>query len=75
MQMEQERVEPQGTQRTLWPGGLTLRLQVAEQRLGVVQGAGGKAAHTVLGQAAGRAQQRVPCLLYTSDAADDPRGV
>lgn len=36
--------------------GLTLRLQVTEQWLGVVQGAGGEAAHAVLSQAAGRAQ-------------------
>lgn len=42
--------------------GLTLRLQVAEQWLGMVQGAGGYAAYAVLGQAAGGAQQRVPVL-------------
>lgn len=35
---------------------------MAEQWLGVVQGAGGEAAHAVLSQAAGRAQERVPIL-------------
>lgn len=47
---------------TGWVGGLTLGLQVAEQRLGMVQGAGGQATHAVLSQAAGGAQQRVPVL-------------
>jgi hypothetical protein len=42
--------------------GLTLGLQVVQQRLGVVQGAGGQAANAVLSQAAGGAQQWVPVL-------------
>lgn len=42
--------------------GLTLGLQVAEQRLRAVQGAGGQAAHTALGQAARGAQQWVAVL-------------
>lgn len=50
--------------------GLTLRLQVAEQRLGVVQGAGGYAAHAVLSQAAGGAQQWVPILGCTVGIRD-----
>ena len=64
MQMEHERVgqwdKPQDP--GLWPGGLTLGLQVAQQRLGVVQGTRGQAAHAVLSQAAGGAQQRVLVL-------------
>lgn len=64
MQMEHERVgqwdKPQDP--GLWPGGLTLGLQVAEQRLGVVQGTRGQATHAVLSQTAGGAQQRVPVL-------------
>lgn len=51
-------------------GVLTLGLQVAEQRLGVVQGPGGEAAHAVLGQAAGGAQQRVPVLSSTVSIQD-----
>ena len=51
-------------------GALTLGLQVLEQRLGVVQGTGGQAAHAVLSQAAGGAQQRVPVLGCTVSVAD-----
>lgn len=61
-----------GATQALWPGGLTLRLQVAEQWLGVVQSAGGEAAHAVLSQAAGRAQQWVPvlgCAIRTGDGS------
>lgn len=45
---------------------------MAEQWLGMVQGAGGEAAHAVLGQAAGRAEQRVPvlgCAVSTGDGS------
>lgn len=70
MQMVHERVEPWSNHRTLGPGGLTLRLQVAEQWLGMVQGTGGYAAHTVLSQAAGRAQQRMLILGCTVSIGD-----
>lgn len=43
---------------------------MAEQWLGMVQGAGGDAAHAVLGQAAGGAQQRVPILCCTVSIGD-----
>ena len=49
---------------------LTLGLQVAQERLGVVQGTGGQVTHAVLGQAAGGAQQRVPVLSGTVSLQD-----